>query len=109
VVLAVLFRTKALDTEPFIIVVRENDVNADSGILFFKFRNFFSLDRKIDSVQIESILVPDVVKNTTGVAVCRIQRRQNRPHKTFVVSVNDIGDCLFSFQCGAEFAHTSTR
>jgi len=68
--------------------------------LFFKFRNLFGLDRKIDSVEIESILVLVVVRNTTGVVVHRIQTRQNSPHETFLVSVNNIGYRLFLFDVG---------
>ena len=94
-VLTMAFRAQVLDTELFIVVVRGNDVNADGGILFFEFRNLFGLDGKIDSVKIESILVPSVVRNTICVVADRIQSRQNGPHETFLVSVNDIDDRVF--------------
>jgi len=64
VVLAMVFGAQVFDTELFIIDVRENDVNADGGILCLEFRNFFCLDRKINFVKIESIVVFGVVKNT---------------------------------------------
>jgi len=80
------------------ILIGSYAVDRNLIVLIFKFRYVFDWQRKLQSIEVQSFLVPSVILYTMCVLIDRIQTAKNRPDEAFLfLVISDIYDSTVIF------------